>query len=326
MTTNRSAPQARRHAGTRSIGRRSGGGFTLVELLIVLAIIVLVAAIAVPSFRAMTGARSTEAVHNQLSALLGRARADAVAVQKVHGVAFFLDPAGTGRVQAYVVREVQRPANAEAVDDEAGVDVYLDLMADRDPLLMPDGVGLQMVDDADVDVNDVDNPNDDVRQDDAYVGFNTVAVNGVDVTFGGAILFDGYGRVVGRRFAYSCYQEVPDPPAGIDKVPSTFAEVWRMTITGASDNLVPWVEPPPSADTGTDPLPLRSQFGFVAYDAEAFANSTTSGGTAFTAGDPQLEATPGDYDPDELEEERWIDDNAVPELVNRNNGTLVRGE
>src|SRR4030095_9400430 len=49
-------------------------GFTLTEMLIVMGVIVLVALIAVPSFRALTGGRSTEAASNTISAALARAR------------------------------------------------------------------------------------------------------------------------------------------------------------------------------------------------------------------------------------------------------------
>jgi hypothetical protein len=74
--------------------------------------------------------------------------------------------------------------------------------------------------------------------------------------------------------------------------------------------------------------PPRSQFGFAVYDQEAFDN------LGFTAGDPQVNSSVGAYGSDnqnwenatgEAKEERWIDANATPVLVNRNNGTLVKG-
>src|SRR4051812_14860801 len=89
------------HEGTDVTVRR--GAFTLTELLIVIGIIVLVAIIAIPAFRTMTGSRSTEAAHNQLSGLLGQVRGEAISLQQIRGVAFFLVPE-TKRVQAVIVK------------------------------------------------------------------------------------------------------------------------------------------------------------------------------------------------------------------------------
>ena len=282
-------------------------GFSLTEMLIVIGIVVLIATIAVPSFRAMTGTRSTEAAHNQLSALLGRARGEAISLQKVHGVAFFIDPDNAERIQAAMVVEAPRP-----LFPDANVDVYLDLLEGRDVMQMPPGVGLQMLDDCNINLNDPANPEDNVRLDDGYIGFNVDTANGTDVTYGGAILFDGYGRVVSKRFAWKCYNE----DAAGAKLPTLFAKTWEMNVSSAMTNLVPLI--------GTGPNVLRSQFGFVVYDLEAFTNSTTVGGTAFGLDDAQMTGTP--YTSAENEEERWLDVNSTPELVNRNNGTLVTGE
>lgn len=286
--------------------------FSLTEMLIVIAIIVLIATIAVPSFRAMTGTRSTEAAHNQLSALLGRARGEAISLQKIHGVAFFIDPDNAERVQAAMVVEAPRPL--APVPPEPNVDVYLDLLEGRDVMQMPPGVGLQMLDDCNINLNNPDPKvwEDDVRLDDGYIGFNVQTANGVDVTFGGAILFDGYGRVVTKRFALKCYNE----DAAGTKIPTLFAKTWEMTTPTV--NLVPYIATAPGDQ------PLRSQFGFVVYDLEAFTNSMTAGGTAFGLADAQM--TGDNYATAEREEEKWLDANATPELVNRNNGTLVTGE
>ena len=59
-----------------------------------------------------------------------------------------------------------------------------------------------------------------------------------------------------------------------------------------------------------------SSFGLVLLDGDAFANNAS-------LGDPQ--ATGATYGT-ELGEEQWIDENSVPLLINRYNGTLVRGE
>src|SRR4051812_46982550 len=123
--------------------------FTLTEMLIVMGIILLVALIAVPAFRAMTGSRSTEAAQNQLAAFLGRARAEAIGVQEIRGVAFVLN-SDSNRPTAIMVREVSAPTGTmppAMATVFKFVDVYLDAVPDRDLLLLPPGVGLQMVDD-----------------------------------------------------------------------------------------------------------------------------------------------------------------------------------
>ena len=93
-----------RPATHRNIPTARRDGFTLVELLIVIGLIVLVIALAVPAFKAMTGGRSIDAAQNQLAAVLGTRRAEAIGLQKVRGVFFYLDPA-TERVNAILVQE-----------------------------------------------------------------------------------------------------------------------------------------------------------------------------------------------------------------------------
>src|SRR5688572_30246091 len=157
------------------VTRRQPVGFTLAELLVVIGIIVIVAVIAIPSIRALTGSRSTESAHNQLAGLLGRARGQAIALQRTHGVAFFIDRE-TGRVAAYIVKQVDPPSEDTIPDDYPpayAVDLYLDYLEDHDPVLLPSGVGVQMIDDAAVATADTPTPVDDTRGDDAYIGFNT---------------------------------------------------------------------------------------------------------------------------------------------------------
>src|SRR5205085_2377658 len=106
--------------------------FTLTELLIVIGLIVLMLALALPAFNAITGGRSIDGAQNQLSAFLGRARAEAIGLQEVRGVMFFIDPASQ-RVTAAIVRATE-PKSPET---DAGlganvpkVDVWLDLAPD----------------------------------------------------------------------------------------------------------------------------------------------------------------------------------------------------
>ena len=62
----------------------------------------------------------------------------------------------------------------------------------------------------------------------------------------------------------------------------------------------------------------RTRFGVVLFNREAFL------GAGHSPSDPQFGG--GSYGSAEIEEEKWIDGNSVPLIVNRYNGTLIRGE
>src|SRR4051794_38989018 len=68
-------------------------GFTLTELLVVIGVIVLMLAMAVPLFNVFSGSRSVEGGQNMVSAMLQRARARALAMQERRGIFFFEDQA-----------------------------------------------------------------------------------------------------------------------------------------------------------------------------------------------------------------------------------------
>ena len=67
-------------------------GFTLAEMLVVIGIILLVLAIALPAFTAIIGSRSKEAAQNIVAASLVRARSEAIRRGTPCGVFFFVDP------------------------------------------------------------------------------------------------------------------------------------------------------------------------------------------------------------------------------------------
>ncbi|HEV7297939.1 MAG TPA: prepilin-type N-terminal cleavage/methylation domain-containing protein [Tepidisphaeraceae bacterium] len=66
-------------------------GFTLTELLVVISLIVILIALALPAFNFITGNRSVDAGQNIVGALLGRARSEAINQQRTMGVAFYFD-------------------------------------------------------------------------------------------------------------------------------------------------------------------------------------------------------------------------------------------
>ena len=301
--------------------RGSRAAFTLTELLVVIGLIVLLIAMAVPAFRAMSGGRSIDAAQNQLSAILGAARAEAIALQKVRGVFFYVDPT-TDRVSAALVEETAGPAS---VTTGPFPDYYLDLVPDRDPIVLPVGVGLQGVDNSDVDVT----RSPPVRIDDGYVGYNRVTnVNPLPdptkaMRYGGVVLFDGYGRVVNKFYGFLLGR--PEPGGRPTQLrPTAIAE-----LLGYDPSSSPPARFVPVQDLGgSAPLngqPPQSLFGFVLYDAEPFRNA------AYSDGDPQFDRSDpavGSYGGGgkETGEEDWLDKNAAPVLINRYNGTLIRGE
>jgi prepilin-type N-terminal cleavage/methylation domain-containing protein len=144
--------------------RRSRHGFTLTEILIVIGLILLVIALAVPALSVISGGRSVDAAQNQISAVLARARQDAMGLQEPRGIVFFPD-ANTGRT---VAAEVWFP-------ELAFNNPRLDLLPDRDEMELSAGVGCQIV----------------PRGNGSGVGpFPAV----------GVILFDGLGRVMIRPY------------------------------------------------------------------------------------------------------------------------------
>ena len=298
-------------------------GFTLTELLIVIGLIVLVVAIAVPTFRAMSGGRSVDAAQNQLSAILGAARAEAVALQKVRGVFFYYDPA-TERVNAALVQEGNYRPEPGDPPPPAVADYYLDLVPDRDPITLPTGVGLQGIDN--VEMSDPA-----TRQDDGYTGFNPVQSPGLAspdpgraVLWGGVILFDGYGRVVNKFYGFHIAERGTGAAAG--NVPTLMGELLGYLPGGAPTAKLFVPEQSAGRASGMNKRPPLSLFGFVLYDASAFGAQDFGGQPGTVLADPQFNSQLGSYGNPEAAEERWLDENAAPVLINRYNGTLVRGE
>src|SRR2546423_14080943 len=117
---------------TRCASPRSRNAFTLTEILIVLGIIVLMLAIAVPALNIIRGNRSVDSAVNQVSALLGRARSEAIGLQITTGVMFFRDPR-TDQYAAALVRETPtqpRDGPPPPTNPLVNVEVFLDLTSE----------------------------------------------------------------------------------------------------------------------------------------------------------------------------------------------------
>jgi prepilin-type N-terminal cleavage/methylation domain-containing protein len=292
--------------------------FTLTEVIVVIGIIVILLALAVPAFSFLTGARSIEAAENTVSALLGRARASAIALGRPQGIMFFIDPTNPGRISVAEVYAGEYPVGGTR-------DVYLDFVPKREWLMLPPGIAAQVIDSSVLDDDgpagttpdpatpmDGDTTND-YRTDDGYIGYNDSSAQAGAMKYGGVVLFDPSGRLVHRSFGF------------LTGLGTRMTElVYPAGALGPfSDPQGFWVvEPAPPVAVAA-----RTQFGLVLFDRPTFEDRF--GDTA------QVDSLAPGYDVgddrstdaiDEYAEERWLDANAVPLLVNRYNGTLVRGE
>lgn len=300
----------------------SANGFTLVEMLVVMGIIVLALTLAIPTIRYLTGSKSEQTAQNTIAAMLERTRSDAIGLQQPEGVLFVLDQT-TNRV---TLLEVTQTANSY---DPPGV-AYLDLVPDRDTLVLPPGIGAWTIKDTYVPSGDNDpfggaSPNTSGYR---YLGYNADTTNtnnytGLTVTdkamIGGVILFDGQGNLLvtpyGFRFVNTTV--TPPQPTALAQALITFATTPTNPNPPGVANPPPQLWPP-SAGIGTPPtLYLRSQLGFVLFDKESFENqqrliNSTNVEGNYSSGEPTL-------DP-------WLDTNTTPLLVNRYDGTLTRAE
>ncbi|MDB5330537.1 MAG: Verru Chthon cassette protein, partial [Phycisphaerales bacterium] len=240
------------HSQPRPFRRPRRRGFTLVEMLVVIGIIILFVTLAIPAISAITGTRSISAAENQISAVLARAREEAIGIQDYRGVLFYIDPR-----EDRVVAALVRSADLQGVSTPNGLPVLmLDAVENRDYLMMPQGIRLHTL---------YDDPN--CR----YLGFNPVPGSTENVRFGGVILFDGQGRLVSKP--YGLEWQAPDPanlPNG--KIPSGMSALLKVP---PGTYFVP--------TNGSPNNPLRSQLGLILFDYAPFKSQS------FTDGDPSLD-------------------------------------
>jgi len=221
--------------------------FTLNELLIVMALIVLVLALAIPAFNSITNSRSIEAAENQISAYLTIERSEAIGLQQPRGVILFVD-AGSDRVtiaQVFYLPPAAPPAVPQPI---------IDLYPGRDEAVLPVGVGLRAVPNGVVPVDMSTWPR--------FV----------------VVMFDGDGRLMSDRFTI-----LAGTPLGIRVSTPAGTNPDRLVIGAGTTNQL-------------------THIGFELFDKVAHAE--------------QSPAVAG----------KWLQDNAVPLLVNRYNGTLLRGQ
>ena len=307
--------------------RSSSPAFTLIELLVVIGIIVVVVLLTLPVLNVLQGNRSADAAQNQLQALINESRMNAIGLQRDGGVMFYIDPS-TRRISTVLVQGTDSQPG-----DSPFVDVYLDLVHDHESVPLTLGLYLQTMDNASVDPTKTPP----VRGDDGYIGYNrNDEASPATIQYGGVILFDSHGQIVCRNYGFRIGAD-PDPTTG---KPRKWSDMGKLLAPSSSGNPPVWGFIPgqgwlANASGPLNPPAPQSSFGFVVFSAEAYKSSdysdadTQIGGSGFNNG-PNASLggymTPGNNGKSEAQKETWIDQNSVPFLINRYNGTLVRGE
>ena len=293
----------------------SSSAFTLIELLVVIGIIVLVVLLAIPVLNVLQGNRSSDAAQNQLQALLNEGRMNAIGLQRDGGVMFYLDPS-TKRVHTVLV---------QGTDSQPGdlADVYLDLVRDHESVPLTIGLSLQTIDNATVGGTPL------ARSDDGYIGFNNNdPSNPLTIQYGGVILFDSHGQLVSRTYGFRLAYPGSTPGSLV------WSDMGRLIMLNSSSNPpAPGFVPgqPIGGSSPTPPYP-QSAFGLVVFNAEAFKakdftdSDAQVAGSGFANGAGAIGSSLPGYPGPELDEETWLDQNSVPLIINRYNGTLIRGE
>jgi prepilin-type N-terminal cleavage/methylation domain-containing protein len=232
-------------------------GFTLIELMVVIGIIVMMLALAVPLINALRGGRSVDAGQNIVSATLQRARARAIWLQERRGI-FFFDDQTTGKTAMLMVKVLDGTPGTLELDEENQELEYL-----------PVGVGAAFV--------APDN--------------NSAAATSLTYHPYGLVVFDGLGRTdtILYKLAFN---------------PQT--ALLQQYGTNIDGNLIPSV----SSTLGTGAKGEQSEIAMVLYDRRLLADQ---GAPASSVQFSTLQTT-------------WLDSNALALVVNRYNGTLLRGE
>ena len=325
--------------------------FTLVELLVVIGIIVIALALSVPAFSFLTGARSIEAGENAVAAMLGRARTEAINRSGYVGVLVFLNPKTDRTTLALVELD---PAN---VNDPDPYDQYKSWQGgfDYKAAGLP-GTGITadrvlfITQDNDLGMNSrpmvkvyrciLDHNSSGANQPPASGGGNTPLTMGI---FQRLPWWEEYKPGTLDQLDVADFVNLP-PGVGAQLIYAGNSNSERYVRTGLilfdpqgrlayREFKVKWKSQLGETLQLKDKFPiasniLYSSFGVVLYDRNNFVNQSghTEGDTDyFTPSTVVPMASPSAYNPDELAEETWLDQNTTPLMVNRFSGALMSG-
>ena len=281
--------------------------FTLIELMVVVSIIVLALAMAVPLVHTLNGTRSIEAGFNSASAALAHARELALATQQPAGAFFYVDPNSGGTDVAFV--QYSTTYVTSGVDSTiAGSPPYLDLIEGEETIKMPPGVGVR--------VFNCITPTAGSSLPDRYLAY-------------GAIMFDADGHTLtgtgvgGNAGTYDVYRDGASV-GGSTTVSSALSRTLHLV---ASTNTQLTLDT--SGAHYLNCLPGLAIYDRTAYLDQVTTNVTTPG-VSFNESDVYTYASitnaPTATTYDKQDEEKWIDQNAELCLVKPNDGTLVQSK
>ncbi len=320
-------------------------GFTLVEILIVVGILMLLLGLSVAALNAISGNRSTAAASNLVSAMLARARTmalnDTGPEASDYGVFFFLDRTQDRTAMVLVKRTNGMLTDADGLEQYKGWKngwAYLGAANPTPPpqfIDAPEGQRvLYVVRDA---LEKDQNNNDRLRvawyqrtvanpaSDNSPPATGGTNAEWADVVLGDTDSYVGVGDTdIQYLPAGIGLQLVNEPRAVSDRYLRTGAIFFDRQ--GRLDALPYAVRHDSKLGimmklTSDLTANVVSQFGVALFDLPAFGGNPNN-----TEGDLAY-AVPGLNPPvDETAEETWIDTNALVQMVNRANGTLNRGE
>jgi prepilin-type N-terminal cleavage/methylation domain-containing protein len=290
-------------------------GFTLIEMITVLTIIIIVLAIAIPVWNALMGGTNLAAAQNQISAFLSNARTDAIYNRQTIGVFFFIDPKtqqtamaevqvqtlwqipypGTGSTESYTslfqpgiwtpgspptyapsTTAVNGPVNSIELVNNPDPNTPGNYIFYRDIVLLPKGVGVAL-----------NNPTY------AYNNYNSSNQyspgvwnpNSFSVPLDrylrlGVIMFNSDGTLANIPFGIPLYEYFTSQQY-TNKQYSENLLCQRLGITTSLD-IASNVVPPNNSTPPT--FPLWSSVGLVVYDHDAYLNQHASA-TSLVPGD-----------------------------------------
>jgi hypothetical protein len=302
--------------------------YTLIEVLVVAVIVVLMLGMALPVFRAITGSRSEAGASNIIASMLGRARTDAIGLQKDIGVAFLYNPS----TQVQSMAEVQFPDCPQWLagggpyfpgncvsNSGTPTQYYLCIQAPTSLTMLSNATFWQRVNGPPLEMI----PNTELVALPSGIAVQTLCncqfSSSLRSTDGylsvGVILFDFNGQLKADYYGISGF--------------SRLATASGLNTDSTTNGNYPSSNQVGSPFTGIITQPgVQSQFGLVVFQKDAFVsqNFSAEDPAYTTANSSQANAYTSTGTPTQQTAETWLDQNATPLLIDRYTGTLIRGE
>jgi len=332
--------------GNRQSAIRFRRGFTLIEMITVLTIILIVLAIAIPVWNALLGGTNLAAAQNQITAFLANARADAIYNRQTIGVCFFIDPNSQQTAMAEV--QVQTLYNSTTKTNTPlftpngcpnnGSVYSLEYVNNADPntpgnfifyrdiVLLPKGVGVAL--------------NNNTYTYNQYGVWNPTAnptppldrYLRTDV-----IMFNPDGSLASIPFGIPVNETFPGAASSVLNLLCQRIGLPSSSSYDFGSNV------PITAGSTPPTFPLISSVGLVVFDSDTYLNQHANSTSKVPANNPPDQFTNWDMNyslpnstisspptaaqaADKFLEESWIDQNGTAYLVSPFNGSLIRAK